>query len=1012
MKEIIRKLDAYVNILDKNRKKVISSIENVSVLPCGYKSGEEMPDIALFEPFDTERDTWGEGSDTHAWFYFKVTVPAEYEPDLLRVQINTDTGSSWNVDNPQFLVYLDGKLIQGLDINHKEFLPGGAGEHEVLLYAYTGSNIKKSIMKPELIYVFGEVEKLWYDLKVPMDSLEYLSENSYEYQQIVGCIDGALRLLNMHDVGSEGFYRSVREASEYMDREFYGKLCSEPRENDPVVVGIGHTHIDCAWLWTLKQTREKVQRSFSTVVELMRRYPEYKFMSSQAFLYQNLKEEAPAVYEEIKRLIKDGRWECEGAMWVEADCNLTSGESLVRQVLYGKRFFKQEFGVDNRVLWLPDVFGYSAALPQILRKSGVDWFVTSKISWNDTNKMPYDTFLWKGIDGTGINTYFLTAQNKKRGEEPTNRTTYVGMITPAMVAGTADRYQQKHLNNETILTYGYGDGGGGPTAEHLEVARRLSKGIPGTPAVKHGFAGEFLSRLEKRIENNPRLPVWNGELYLEFHRGTYTTQAKNKRNNRQSEALYLATETLCSIDKAINGASFPKQELHRGWEMILTNQFHDIIPGSSIKAVYEQSDIDYARIRDIAKAEFDAAQRNIAKGLSREHGYIVFNPNPTQSSGIVKLDGKSVRCEGVPPKGYACVREFKSDNRVKISKTECQTDIYTLKFDENMHLVSVFDKRCGREVLKGGTRSNELRVYADYPYVSRYDAWEWNENSLEKYEVISDVSSVEEVQDGIRAGLKIKRRYRSSTVEQTIWLYDDIDRIDFETVVDWHEKHKMLKTAFDVDIHSTRATYEIQYGSIERPTHKNTSWDRAKFEVCGQRFADLSEGDYGVALLNDCKYGYDIHDGLMTLSLLRSPTVPDADADQGIAEFTYSICAHTGDLDMTDIYAHAYDINSPMSVIAAQGEKDTLPSEFAMIKCDKPNILCEVVKEAEDGDSLIFRLFECNNSKTVANISFGFDAESVELCDMNEEVIETLPVVDGRVELTFGAFEIHTIKVK
>lgn len=1011
MKEIIRKLDAYISILDENRKKVIGQIENILTLPCGYKQTGEIPDISLFKPFSVKNDTWGTGTDTHSWFYFKVNVPDGYDPDFVRIQITTDTESTWNVNNPQFIVYLDGKLLQGMDINHKEFTPGAIGEHEVTLYAYTGAFVKKSIMKPELVCVVKEVEKLWYDLKIPRESLEHLSENSYEYHQIVACLDGALQLLNMHEIATEEFYRSVHKASEYMDREFYGKLCNMPRENDPVVVGIGHTHIDCAWLWTLQQTREKVQRSFSTVVELMRKYPEYKFMSSQAFLYQNMKEEAPDVYEEIKKLIKEGRWECEGAMWVEADCNLTSGESLVRQVLYGKQFFKQEFGVDNRVLWLPDVFGYSAAMPQILRKSGVDWFVTSKISWNDTNKMPYDTFLWRGIDGTGINTYFLTAQDKKRGQEPENFTTYVGMMTPVMVAGTHDRYQQKNLNNETIITYGFGDGGGGPTAEHLEVARRLSKGIPGTPAVKLGFAGDFLSRLGKKVENNPRLPIWNGELYLEYHRGTYTSQANNKKNNRRSETLYLNTEMLCSMDKVLTGTKFPKNKLHKGWEMILTNQFHDIIPGSSIKEVYEQSDRDYQEIRNIAEAEFDIAQSNIAQCLSKENGHIVFNPNPTSGSGIVKVDGMSVRCSNVPPKGYSCVREFQKDNHIKLSKTVCETDIYTLNFDGDMHIVSIFDKRCDREVLRGGTCGNELRVYADYPYASWYDAWEWNENSLEKYEVISDVSSVEEVQDGVRAGLKIKRKYKNSTVEQTIWMYDDIDRIDFETTVDWHEKHKMLKTAFDVDIHSTRATYEIQYGSIERPTHKNTSWDRAKFEVCGQRFADLSEGDYGVTLLNDCKYGYDIHDTLMTLSLLRSPTYPDADADQGVFDFTYSICAHKGIPDMTSIYAHAYDINNPLSLVAAEGSCDTLPTRFAMIECDKPNILCEVIKEAEDSDSIIFRLFECSHSKTAANINFGFDVERVELCGMNEETIKELPVVDGKLSLVFGAFEIHTLKV-
>lgn len=1011
MKEIIRKLDAYISILNSNKRKSIASITDVSTFSCDYKKTGEIPDTDKFIPFDTMKDTWGTGKDSHAWFHFRVTVPDGYDMETLRVEVATDTKTVWNVNNSQFLVYLDGKLLQGMDINHSDFIPGSAGEHNVLLYAYTGNAIEKSIMRPKLTRIVKDVEKLWYDLKIPRESLNYLDENSFEYHQILSCIDGALRLLDMYDIPSESFYRSVREASEYMDREFYGKLCNLPRENDPVVIGIGHTHIDCAWLWTLKQTREKVQRSFSTVVELMRQYPEYRFMSSQAFLYQNLKEEAPETYERIKELIREGRWECEGAMWVEADCNLTSGESLVRQVLYGKRFFKQEFGVENHVLWLPDVFGYSAAMPQILRKSGVDWFVTSKISWNDTNKMPYDTFLWRGIDGSEINTYFLTAQNKQKGKEAETITTYVGMMTPTMIAGTHDRYQQKELSNETIITYGYGDGGGGPTAEHLESARRLSKGIPGTPAVKLGFVGDFLTRLEKKIENNPQLPVWNGELYLEYHRGTYTSQARNKKNNRRCEALYLNTETMCSMDRLLNGTPFPKAGLHKGWEMLLTNQFHDIIPGSSIHAVYEQSDLDYETIRNIAEPQLHKAYDGIAGRISDKHGYVVFNPNPTVGTGIVKIDGKSVKCEKIPSKSYTCVKTFVTENHVRISRTCCETELFVLKFDECMNLTSVFDKRCGREVLKEKKHGNELRVYADYPYASHYDAWEWNENSLDRYEVISDVSSVEEVQDGVRAGLKISRKYRNSSVKQIIWLYDSMDRIDFETCVDWHEKHKMLKAVFDVDVHSARATYEIQYGSMERPTHKNTTWDRARFEVCGQRWADLSEGDYGVTLLNDCKYGYDIHDGLMTLSLLRSPTYPDPTADEGTHHFTYSICVHTGSADMVNIYTHAYDLNNPPVAVAAHGSDDTLPTDFCLVSCDKANILCEVVKEAEDGEDLIFRFYECNNSKTLTRIQFGTPVSKVELCDLNENPIRELCIVDGKVDLAFGAFEIHTLRV-
>ncbi|MGM9682999.1 MAG: alpha-mannosidase, partial [Eubacteriales bacterium] len=686
--------------------------------------------------------------------------------------------------------------------------------------------------------------------------------------------------------------------------------------------------------------------------------------------------------------------------------------SLVRQLLYGKRFFREEFDVDSHILWLPDVFGYSAALPQILKKSGVDWFVTSKISWNDTNKMPYDTFLWKGIDGTAINTYFLTAQDKKRDGEPVNFTTYNGLMTPSQIAGTYDRYQQKELTEETLITYGYGDGGGGPTDGHLEFAKRLSHGIPGTPKVRLDFAGNFLKRLEEKINGSPYLPVWQGELYLECHRGTYTTQSKNKKNNRRSEELYLNTERLCSMTDILMDKAFPQKALRHGWEMILTNQFHDIIPGSSVREVYEQSDIDYAQIRDIAEHELRSAVYDISRKIDKRAGYVVFNPNPVIGSGNVKKDGVCVYVGNIPANGYSCVREedIRRVNSITVTDDLCMNGRYILKFNEKMLLTSIYDKKNGREVLSAGGVGNELRVYADYP--DRLDAWEWNDFSMDVYTVIDDVSSVEKVCDGVRAGLKITRRFMNSSVTQIVWLYEYSDRIDFDTEIDWHESHQALKAAFAVDINATRATYEIQYGTIERPTHKNTSWDRAKFEVCGHRFADLSEGGYGVSLLNDCKYGYDIHDGVMMLSLLRSPTYPDPEADRGKTGCTYSLYPHAGSADIPRLYSEAYELNNPMFMYPAKADTGSLPESFSMVDTGRENILCEVIKKAEDSDALIFRFFENSNTKTRAEIRFGFDIRCAELCDMSENPIKELEINGRSVTLDFGAFEIHTLKIE
>ncbi|MBR5738544.1 MAG: alpha-mannosidase, partial [Lachnospiraceae bacterium] len=599
--------------------------------------------------------------------------------------------------------------------------------------------------------------------------------------------------------------------------------------------------------------------------------PEYRFMSSQAFRYQNLKEEAPELYREVGKRIQEGRWEAEGAMWVEADCNLSSGESLVRQVLYGKRFFREEFGVENRVLWLPDVFGYSAALPQILKKSGVDWFVTSKISWNDTNKLPYDTFLWKGIDGTAVHAYFLTAK-KNYGAPSENRTTYNAHTNAPMLSGTYKRYQQKNLTNEVLLTFGYGDGGGGPTVEDLELLRRGTRGVPGAPSASIGFAGDFLKRLEQRIDGNPKLPVWQGELYLEFHRGTYTSQARNKRNNRKAEFLYQKAELLSTLSSALFQTAFPQADLRKGWEILLTNQFHDIIPGSSIHEVYEQCALDYAEAFSIGERITKEAEARIA-GAVKKGSYVVLNPTGFRTEGLVKIGGKTVLTPKTAPKGYSIVDSFVSENHIAVSGKTVETDCFRVTFDDCWQITSLYDKDNDREVLKPGAAGNELRLYADYP--DTYDAWEWQAYSRDSYRTVTAVSSAEVIEDGVRKGVRIVRPFGQSSITETLWFYDSIRRIDVEAEVDWHERHRMLKAAFPVDVQADKATFEIQFGRIERPTHFNTSWDQARFETCAQKYADLSDNGYGVSLLNDCKYGHDVHDGVIQLSLLRSPTYPD-----------------------------------------------------------------------------------------------------------------------------------------
>ncbi len=997
----LKKIRQYVKVIDNQRWINKRPVENILQVPCGYKEGHTPPSTAAMSPFSCG-ENWGTGKDSHAWFRFSVAP--ENENTYLRIETEFN---GWDADNPQFMLYIDGALIQGLDTNHREAPLACGAVADIALYAYTGPKVENAKLYAYLLELCPEAEALYYDIRYPLDMLDYLDPEGAEYASIVDYLWRAVSMLDLYAVGSEEFIRSADCAHRFLTDEFYGSYCCPQKVT---TVGIGHTHIDCAWLWTLKQTREKVQRSFATVLELMRRYPDYKFMSSQAFLYKNLKEEAPELYREVAERIKEGRWECEGAMWVEADCNLSSGESLVRQVLYGKNFFKEEFGVDSRVLWLPDVFGYSAALPQILRKSGVDWFVTSKISWNDTNRMPYDTFRWCGIDGTEINTHFITACDD-RGGKTNKRCTYVGNTGAKMVNGTYRRYSQKNLHNEALLTFGFGDGGGGPTPEHLELAARGAKGVPGAPNLKIDFAGNYLKRLEKSIADRTDVPSWHGELYLEFHRGTYTTMSRNKRSNRKNEFLYADAELLGTTAKALLGSSFPKAELHKGWEMILTNQFHDIIPGSSIQEVYEQSDIDYNTVKEIGEKVINGVRESISAGIDSSHGYVVFNPHSFATRGHVVIDGKTVlTSEPIPAKGYLATSSFICDNGIAIDGHSVETDRLSVRFDEHWQLVSVFDKKAGRQVLKEGAVGNELRVHADYP--DAYDAWEWQYYSREDYRTITAVSEVSVIEDGIRRGIRVVRPYMNSTITQKIWFYDGLCRIDFETVADWHDRHQMLKAAFPVDINASKATYEIQFGTVERPTHMNTSWDIARFEVCAHKYADLSEGGYGVALMNDCKYGHDIHDGVIQLSLLRSSTWPNPEADQDEIPVTYSLVPHEGDLGSTDVHMQAYYLNYPMVALAAKGNTDSIPLFFSAMSVDCDNVICETVKEAEhDGDTVI-RMYECKNKRTRATVSLGIPASRVFLCDLMENELCELPVSDGKVEVSLGGFEILSLKIK
>ena len=891
------------------------------------------------------------------------------------------------------------------------------------LQAYTGIMHPEFRLMAEVQELDPEVNGLYYDIQVPLWAMSRMDPKEKTCMDLCTALNDAVNVLDMRRVPSEAFSASVKEARELLAKTVYGEMAGY---QDVIASCIGHTHIDVAWWWTVAQTREKVARSFATVLKLMEEYPEYQFMSSQPVLYSFLKERYPELYAKIKERVAEGRWEPEGGMWLEADCNLTSGESLVRQFLYGKRFFKEEFGRDNRVLWLPDVFGYSGALPQIMKKCGVDYFMTTKLSWNQVNEIPADTLRWRGIDGTEVLAHFITTLGI--GQPVENFfTTYNGMLHPDAVLGSWERYQNKDLNRDVLIAYGYGDGGGGPTREMLETHLRMEKGLQGLPRTRQAFAGQYFRELEDRVWDDPRLPVWEGEFYFEYHRGTYTSMARNKRSNRKSEFLLMDLELFSVL--AGEKVSYPREELERLWKLVLLNQFHDTLPGSAIREVYEDTKREYAQLQE----EGESLLHCRAQSLVQEAPGTVtlFNTTGFARDDVVCLgafsggaleDGEGRRfpvqqteegavafVTGLPAKGWKTFRAAEAGETASPftwEENRLETPFYTVELAEDGTFARLYDKEFAREVLQEGACGNALVAFEDKPM--HYDNWDVDAYYREKSWALEDVSSLRWTERGpVRATLEIQRRYGDSFLRQKVRFYADSRRIDFETYVDWHEDQQLLKVLFPLEIHTDEASFDIQFGNVKRKVHRNTSWEKARFESCGQRWADLSEGRYGVSLLNDCKYGHSVEDGVLALSLIKCGREPNPQADREEHFFTYSLYPHQGSWQQGGTQKEALFLNQPVRVLAGQGAEDS----FSLVSTTCPHVTLETVKAAEDGDGIILRLYEHENARGPVELTFGRELRAVEECDLLERVQGPVEAEGCRCRVGILPYEIKTLRV-
>ncbi|MEK4749133.1 alpha-mannosidase [Bacillus circulans] len=1009
-----KKLDARIKELEKYRYRESISLDSFSMqLDEEGEIGARPPENGEWATIHVG-DHWA-GRDHYAWLKTEVAIPVSWKGKQVLGYFDfgiTDGGTNSGFES---LLYVNKKIYQGVDANHREvFLKEEHCGTNVSLIFRLWSGLEgggkpfiqeHKIKKAEIAWLDEATDDLYYTAKAMIQTIHILDENRPEYQTILTALNRAFYEIDWTEPESDLFYESINKANNYLN----AALEKMDKHAAVTIHAIGHTHIDVAWLWRLKHTREKAARSFSTVLRLMEKYPEYLFMQSQPQLYAYLKEDYPEIYAQLKDRVAEGRWEPEGGMWLEPDCNLPSGESFVRQLLNGTRFLKEEFGVTSKYLWLPDVFGYSWALPQILKQAGIETFMTTKISWNQYNRMPHDTFQWRGIDGTEILTHFVTTPY------PNSRGwayDYNGEMQADVVQGAWDNYKDKNITQDLLMSYGYGDGGGGVNRDMLEMRRRFDR-IPGLPAVKSTKAGDYFDALHEKVKTTDEyVHTWDGELYLEFHRGTYTSQAYNKRSNRKQELLYRETELLSVLVGVLasDWTIYPQEELHKGWTILLRNQFHDIIPGSSIREVYEDSLLEYEEAEGLAnKAQKQVLTRIIDSDVSDQ--FTVINDSSWIRSGLVevpvklgleegewssengkvlqveKVNGKwLILVEDVPSHGLANLLFKSSENQgankqspFVINNNGIETPFYQILWNEKGQLTRIFDKKAQRNVLKENQAGNVLQVFEDKPL--RWEAWDIDIFYQEKHQEISTLEKIEIIENNsLRAVIKFVWTYHHSKVEQEVILYAENPRIDFKTSVDWHEQHQLLKVAFPVEIRSTQATYDIQFGNVQRPTHWNTSWDYAKFETVGHQWADLSEQGYGISLLNDCKYGYDIKDSVMRLSLIKAGTYPDYLQDQGAHTFIYSLLPHQGDWREGRTVQEAWDLNQPLKSLVGKLQSQ----DFSLFQIASDHCFIDAVKKAEDEDKVIVRLHEFMGKRGTVELTSDAPIKGWQECNLLE----------------------------
>ncbi|MEU7136366.1 glycoside hydrolase family 38 C-terminal domain-containing protein [Streptomyces sp. NPDC046261] len=956
-------------------------------------AAERMP-IAVGSP-------WGPAWGT-SWFTVSGTVPAAWAGRTVEAVL--DLGFDENMPGFQCegLVYRpDGSPVKGLSprnqwvrvgervrggeqvslhieasanpviMDYRPFVPTELGDRE------TADDVPRYRLARMDLAVFDRtVWELVQDLEVLGQLVAELSADSPRRWEILRAVGRALDAVDLRDVGG---------TAERARGELAGVLAAPAHASAHRISAVGHAHIDSAWLWPLRETVRKVARTTSNMTALLEDEPDFVYAMSQAQQFAWLKEHRPEVYARVKKAVADGRFVPVGGMWVESDTNMPGSEALARQFVHGKRFFLEEFGIETEEVWLPDSFGYSAALPQLVKLAGAKWFLTQKISWSQTNKFPHHTFWWEGLDGTRVFTHFPPID------------TYNSQLSGEEVAHAVRNFQEKGGATCSLAPTGWGDGGGGTTREMLARAKRLAD-LEGSAKVVFEKPSAFF---EKAHAEYPHAPVWAGELYLELHRATLTSQARTKQGNRRSEHLLREAELWAATAAVRTGFPYPYEALDRLWKTVLLHQFHDILPGTSIAWVHREAARTYTEVTAELESLVGRALAVLA-GDDPSAGTLAFNAAP---------HGRG----GVPAHGAVPVRPQEGEP-VAVTGREgggyvLDNGLLRVVIDGRGLVVSVYDLESGREAVAPGGAANLLQLHQDFP--NMWDAWDVDHFYRNTVTDLTDVDVLERADDG---SVRVVRRFGASRVEQRIGLPAGVRRLDIATEVDWRETEKFLKAAFPLDVHTDRVAAETQFGHLYRPTHTNTSWDAAKFEACAHRFVHVGEPGWGVALVNDSTYGYDVtraaREGgagtttTVRLSLLRAPRFPDPRTDQGVHRFRYALVPGAC---VGDAVREGYRINLPERRVPGSAGVEPLVSPAGD---DAAAVVVSAVKLADDrsGD-VVVRLYESLGGRARVRLVAGFDVGAVGVCDLLERVVGAVDVEDGSVPLALRPFEIVTLRL-